>query len=661
MKMAVGKSPLFWQTSLVLSALLVILLLPLVNFLHKHIYLHMTVFFNISIVFLLTLWLLKSLLCGEFEIKYSALHLIILLFLIICFISSFFSPFAYLNFISSNSYQPRFLITFQFVIFFFLLFTFFGNFFFLNSAILCLILAASILSIHSFVFPVLSYFFSTDAFSTGAIMVSVPVHFKGFAAAIIPLCFACYIITLHKPQSHLFAFAWILLICSVIATYSRSDWLGLFVGIIVFFTLIGIRVVFQHWKILIHGIILTLAVFMLGLYSYKYPGEMGSVSERALSSFEFKKESVAVRLSIWRSALRIIKDYPLKGAGLGSLSVLSPKYREAKTNVLQGDTLFFSHADNEFLDVAISTGFLGLGVFLWILLFFVLSLWGFIHLETVPKDHRVMACGLIAGFIGYHVRSFFYLSEIWLSTLSWIFLSMSACFIRTRSIVFPLHFNALKLYSCVSIVLIGALLLFYFASKPIYAAQLLLNARRFYLSQDFDKVESMMKKAASLQPKNCHSWYSLGRFFQKKADRKLDTSTEPAEILYFKKAVACNPLDPAYHLALGLAFHRRGFVEDAVKETSQAVQLCPTCASYFQELGDILSRAGRHEEALKAFEKSLKLNPTRTNAYFNLGVCYANMGNARKALHYLQKTLKLNPRDTEAKQMIQKLSSSLKP
>ncbi len=70
----------------------------------------------------------------------------------------------------------------------------------------------------------------------------------------------------------------------------------------------------------------------------------------------FKRGS-PLRIAVWKDSMKILKDYPILGVGLGNFQNIYPIYRTLKTGG------FFDHAHNEYLELMIDTGIAGFFAF----------------------------------------------------------------------------------------------------------------------------------------------------------------------------------------------------------------------------------------------------------------------------------------------------------
>lgn len=99
--------------------------------------------------------------------------------------------------------------------------------------------------------------------------------------------------------------------------------------------------------------------------------------------------SGASRSAVWRDTLAIFKDFPYFGTGLGTFSHIFPVY---KTVPITG---FFTHAENDYLQLASETGIIGV---LLGFLFLVGLFW--LGLRTLAKINDGLLAGVLIGSLG---------------------------------------------------------------------------------------------------------------------------------------------------------------------------------------------------------------------------------------------------------------------
>jgi O-antigen ligase len=141
-------------------------------------------------------------------------------------------------------------------------------------------------------------------------------------------------------------------ILALLLTYSRGAWLG-WLGAMIFF---GIAT--RQWRYLLVSLALA-AACVAGLPSLR---------ERLVSVIRPHSDaSISERLELLRDTLRLGMDHPIIGIGYGRGRLkagLRANYQET-----YGETRRISHAHNVYGELFAETGLLGLGTFLWMIVY----------------------------------------------------------------------------------------------------------------------------------------------------------------------------------------------------------------------------------------------------------------------------------------------------
>jgi len=177
-----------------------------------------------------------------------------------------------------------------------------------------------------------------------------------------------------KPYRYL-VFPFLLLsTAAVIATGSRGAWLG-FAGMLTSLTL------FNRKLLTAVLLIILIAALIIALNPYSYA--------RFLSIFSLEKGGNMSRIYIWQASLKMIKDHPVFGLGLGVFPLAFPEYAVAEHSV---DT--FTYAHNLFLQIAVELGLVG-GV-----LFFLALVSVYYMAFSLAKTGNSVYQGLFASLLG---------------------------------------------------------------------------------------------------------------------------------------------------------------------------------------------------------------------------------------------------------------------
>ncbi len=163
------------------------------------------------------------------------------------------------------------------------------------------------------------------------------------------------------------------LVVSLILTFSRGGWLGFAFGIFVFIVLIEKR--------------LILSLIPIGVLSlFVMPS---SIINRIISIGNLKDSSNAYRIKVWQITLDIIKDHWVSGVGLGYIPF-------KQTYVKYIRTMNVYHAHNMYLQTFAEMGIGGLIVLL--LLIFIIFKYAIINLSRTRDFYfKTITAGIIAA------------------------------------------------------------------------------------------------------------------------------------------------------------------------------------------------------------------------------------------------------------------------
>ncbi len=178
-------------------------------------------------------------------------------------------------------------------------------------------------------------------------------------------------------------------------TYSRGAWIGFFLSLTVF----GVT----NRKVFLPFVLVTVIFF-----SVFYP----RLAEKRIPIND--KKSFAEqnnRLGYWKRASNIIRDYPVFGSGLNTYSLVSQRYTVG----------WGGYPHNSYLQLTSETGFIGISIFLWMLI--VLFRCSFRSLKKIKvPSQKILLLGCLTGLLGFLIHSFFDTSfySVQLGSLLWV-------------------------------------------------------------------------------------------------------------------------------------------------------------------------------------------------------------------------------------------------
>jgi len=175
-------------------------------------------------------------------------------------------------------------------------------------------------------------------------------------------------------------------------TKTKGAWLGLFIGIIIY----ALILIWQKSKkIALLFCLLILFASAAGFFNF----------QTNLKEKVYQTTSVQNRLVAWQVSLQAFKEKPVFGWGAGNFDVAFNKYYDPKIK----NELFFDHAHNIFLDLAVKFGVVGLLSYV----FFIAAMFGEIinagRRKKITKNERAVFVGLIFACL---IQNFFLFDAI---------------------------------------------------------------------------------------------------------------------------------------------------------------------------------------------------------------------------------------------------------
>lgn len=181
-------------------------------------------------------------------------------------------------------------------------------------------------------------------------------HFAGYLEFAIPLSLG--VMLRYRKVSPIMKLILIetffILVIAYIFTQSRAGWVSLLAGL----TFMNILLIANR-KVRSGSVIVSL-LGMLVVFYFIYTGS-GNIAKRisAIEDITVSETSFETRLGIWEGTLKMIKDYPLFGVGIGGFDWSFYKYRPEKLNVRA------KYAHNDYLQMGSEMGVLAPIIFLW--------------------------------------------------------------------------------------------------------------------------------------------------------------------------------------------------------------------------------------------------------------------------------------------------------
>ena len=256
-----------------------------------------------------------------------------------------------------------------------------------------------------------------------------PNFLGAYMVLIAPLAMAVLLTARRRSMAVLSLGALAVSVLTAFCTYSRAAWLGLAVAAAVFVGLSARRLTRADaqgpWRRLAGACAIVVVLAGMFFASHSPLGASRadwSAAQRAWTAIEPSDPQGGFRwrLYFWRHTLQLLAKRPVLGYGPESLALVFPQGWDAERTRLFGDMMFtppkVDKAHNETLDMAMSTGVLGVAAFWWVLISAVRA--GKAALGA-SGSQWALAAACLASMAGYWVDVQWHFSVVSVAPVFW--------------------------------------------------------------------------------------------------------------------------------------------------------------------------------------------------------------------------------------------------
>ena len=362
--------------------------------------------------------------------------------------------------------------------------------------------------------------------------------------------------------------------------------------------------------------------------------------------------TTGIRLALYRNALAMVAERPVRGVGLANFQVRYP-FVAGETGITKELQLFQypREAHNDYLQVATELGLPGIAIFVWGFILVLVSAAGF--LRDVHSDHQILRLAAFMGIAVLAVNALFsfpfyrgippFYFALYLAVYMRAagFPGSSERVARPRFRVLP---RARKTpLAIVGTVLFAVALLGYFALQyRWFKADVAFRYQKGYIDiQRSGKSIPYGEQARYWNPYRVDAITYLGGALLAKGDFE-----RAHELL--RKAWAKCPFIPSNLYYLAFTEYRRQRYEEAMGYLDQVMKIVPKSAQIVSLHGHILSETDRKEEALERFRLAAERGPDMVNHWNDLGSLAFSSGHFEEASLAFERALELTPEASSA-------------
>lgn len=339
------------------------------------------------------------------------------------------------------------------------------------------------------------------------------------------------------------------------------------------------------------------------------------------------------RTSIWRSSFRTFLDAPLLGVGKGNFEIATPPYWTEKAKDVYAHHLEAGRqAHNEYIEIAVETGIVGFGAFIWFLLCLgsrSLSLWK----KQLTGERRTlmlaivwaMTAVLVDSMVNFDLQtpacalSFFVLVGV---------IDVLGLEQEPRSTAIRLRERSGSIARVAVWVLLPVLMLLGALSiaRPFLAKVRITSGKVAASRANLKEATRQFASAVRHAPWDWQASYKLASAYA--ATRDYDKAIEQ-----FEASLKANPNYVVAHTSLGLARVNSGNIEKALESARRALALVPKYAMGHNVIGLCYMNQERWEEALEEFEAATEVpKDQRRQLHRHMAICHYKLGQPAEAV-----------------------------
>jgi O-antigen ligase len=395
--------------------------------------------------------------------------------------------------------------------------------------------------------------------------------------------------------------------------------------------------------------------------------------ERLASLHQTDAGSTAARVTIWRASLRLIGRRPLLGHGPGTFAPAFARVYPPELIYYQGRQTMVDRAHNEWLNLGVEMGGLGLAAAAWLQT--VVWIGGLRRLRNLSRPgQQAWQLGLLVSLLANGLLGLVSPPTAAPLVLSWALYSLvlppPAAVPEDRR-QRPGRETPGRRWAAAAMGLLALAGVGWLYLRPAIAGYafarglrrgdmaLVARAERWVPGQDvyfhrggrlaaevggpegLAQAARQMAHAADLCPVQPLYWADLGTVYL------AWSAQDPARLAQaeaaFEAALAISPRQPLFMRGLGQVYLAAGRYAQAEATLRQVVELDATDGRAYVSLGDLYDAQGRYEEAALAYMYGRDLWPGSPIPPAGLGRAYRALGRCEDAVVELERSLSLGP------------------
>jgi putative inorganic carbon (HCO3(-)) transporter len=485
-----------------------------------------------------------------------------------------------------------------------------------------------------------------------------PILLASYLSILLPLSIGMFFESKSKQQKVVYILSSTLIGICLFSTMSRAAWVGVFVGVLVQFVLMGRAKLVNKQKL---AISLMSIVIVIILAASLFLG--ANVLLARAGSIVNTDQSFANRLVMWESAVRIIKDNLLFGCGPDALAYTFPRYESVKM-AREAPNQVQTNVHNIYLQLAATSGIPALMAFLIIIAILFLKANRYLNSPDSEQNQQqsFLVSSLVGGISAYLIQGIFGLSGIETSTFLWLFMGVLASYLSENGrVIKPVTSKSIK-GIVLSISFVIAVLAIYNSTTVFVSDYFLGNARNAKGNAEARTALIYYQQAITYNNSDEKAPGEMGLYLAEISQANKDKRLWKAGIDSLKEAVSKNPNNHLTRLALGHGYlygakiFDKNYYELSELNLKKAIALRPHAPLALAMLGVVYYDTGRISQAEKSLAKAIDINPKDPQAHYYYGLCFEKIGKQKLAKHQYAATLEIDSSHEKAQKAYLRLT-----
>lgn len=363
------------------------------------------------------------------------------------------------------------------------------------------------------------------------------------------------------------------------------------------------------------------------------------------NAFELGQASVQQRLQTYQIGMVMLKDHPLTGIGLGQLGREFPLYQWrpfAQADWPAHPLTLTEHMHNEYLQIAVEGGWIGLGLFLLVLFVFARQALKLMGDPAIPNSSKELMLGIAASMtalLGQALTNFPF-QVVPTGVLMGFFLAAPLA-LEPR----PAEPLVGRREGGTYLAVLGLILLALGAWGARNMAASI--ALRYTIGEtnlgNAANAEKYASRLAVLAPGDPKAWDAVAK--ARELNKQWNSALEA-----YDKETSLNPNAVEANYAMAQDQTMLGHTDVALGLCQKTLAMTPNYSPMLWLEGVCYFQLGRYTEAAGDFEKYIPYAPNpalEESLYVNLGVCYVKSGRKADAVVAWKKAYSLNSNDAQ--------------